>query len=246
MERAGIGSSVEGTHAVAAALEAGRVTGLVVERGRMERPPLASMVARAEASGVTVEIVDDVRPLATTSAPQGVLATAHPLPTSSVTELVGREDPPAIVVLDRVEDPRNLGAVVRSMAAAGIFCLVVAGRRAAPISASALKAAAGAFERMSIAVVNSIASAVADMQQRGLWAVGLDADGERSLFGMDLLAEPIALVVGAEGSGLSRLVRERVDTVARIPIDPSTESLNVSAAATLAVFELARMRGRIT
>lgn len=246
MERAGIGSSVEGTHAVAAALEAGRVTGLIVERGRRERRSLAPILARAEALGVPVEIVDDVRPMATTTAPQGVLATARPLPTSSLGELVARETPPAIVVLDRVEDPRNLGAIVRSMAAADIHAVVVAGRRAAPLGATALKAAAGAFEGMSVAVVNSIASAVAELQQLGLWAVGLDAGGERSLFELDLLAEPIALVVGAEGTGLSRLVRQRVDVMARIPIAPSVESLNVSAAATLAVFELGRMRGRIT
>jgi 23S rRNA (guanosine2251-2'-O)-methyltransferase len=246
MAHAGIGDRLEGTHAVSAALRAGRVVHLTVERGRLDHRGVAAILATAAEKDIVVEIVDDVRPLAGTTAPQGVVARARPLAVRSLDELIGLDDPPAVLVLDRVEDPRNVGAVARSAVAAGIKALVVAERRAAPLSAAAFKAAAGAFEEIGIAVVGSIADGVRDLHRRGLWVVGLDAAAERPLFGLDLLTEPVALVVGAEGKGLSRLVTDRLDLAVRIPIAPQMESLNVSTAAALAAFELARVRGRIT
>jgi 23S rRNA (guanosine2251-2'-O)-methyltransferase len=246
MARAGIGDRLEGTHAVSAALRAGRVIHLSVERGRLDHQGVAVILATAAEQNVPVEIVDDVRPLAGTTAPQGVVARARPVAVLSLEELVGLDDPPAVLVLDRVEDPRNVGAVARSAVAAGLRALVVAERRAAPLSPAAFKAAAGAFEDLGLAVVGSIADAVRDLSRLGLWVVGLEASAERPLFGLDLLAEPVALIVGAEGKGLSRLVTDRLDLAVRIPIAPQMESLNVSTAAALAAFELARVRGRIT
>ncbi len=246
MALAGIGDKLEGTHAVAAALRAGRILHLSVESGRLDNPVVEGIVSAAGKQGVDVEIVDDVRPLAGTTAPQGVVARARPLETHTLAELVVMDSPPAVLVLDRLQDPRNVGAVARSAVGAGIRALVVAERRAAPLSPAAFKAAAGAFEDLAIAVVGSVAEAVRDLQKLGLWAVGLDAAAERSLFGLDLLAQPVAIVLGAEGKGLTRLVRDRLDMAVRIPMAPEMESLNVSAAAALAVFELARARGRIT
>ncbi len=246
MVRAGIGLSVEGTHAVKAALDVGRVIALTVESGRAENPLVSSIVAVARSSDVSVEYVDDVRPLAETTAPQGVVATATPLPTFTVKDLISRGSPPAVVVLDRVEDPRNLGAIARSALAAGVGGLVIAERRAAPLSGAAFKAAAGALEYLPVAVVGSIAGAVRDLRRLGLWAVGLDETAEKPLLGLGLLAEPVAVVLGAEGRGLSRLVRDRVDVLVGIPTSATMPSLNVSAAATLAVFEISRTRGRIT
>lgn len=246
MAPAGIGDNLEGTHAVAAALRAGRILQLFIERGRLGKPNIDEIVSAAGAQGVDVEIVDDVRPLARTTSPQGVVGHARPLETHALADLVRLEGRPAVLVLDRVEDPRNVGAVARSAVGAGIGGLVVAERRASPLSATAFKAAAGAFEDLAVAVVGSVADAVRDLRNLGLWIVGLDGAAERSLFGLDLLAEPVALVLGAEGKGLSRLVRDRLDVAVRIPMAPEMESLNVSAAAALAVFELARVRGRIT
>ena len=145
--------------------------------------------------------MDDVRPLAGTTSPQGIVAEATPLPRLTLAELVAIDDPSAVLVLDRVEDPRNVGAAARSAVAAGVTAMVVARRRAAPLGAAAFKAAAGAFEDISIAVVSSIADAVGDLQQLGLWTVGLDSSGERSLFGLDLLGGPVAVVLGSEGRG---------------------------------------------
>jgi len=237
----GIGDRVEGTHAVAAALEAGRVRRLVVERGRVET--LSAIVDEAERRGVAIDVVDDVRVSSVTDAPQGVVAECRPIVSVSIETAVAAGEPPALVILDHVEDPRNVGAIARSAVAAGITALVVAGRRAAPLGATAFKAAAGAFERLVIAEVSSIANAVADLERLGVWVVALDAGGDRSLFGLDLLAEPVALLLGAEGSGVSRLARERADLVASIPLVGGIESLNASVAAALAMYEVARVRG---
>jgi len=237
----GIGDSVEGVHAVAAALAAGRVLRLTVERGRLDA--LSSLVDRARTAGVVVDQVDDVRAMATTDAPQGVVARCRPIPLMSVDEAVAARTPAAVVVLDHLEDPRNVGAIARTAVAAGVGGLVVARHRSAPIGATAFKAAAGAFEHLVVADVSSVANALTDLRRLGVWTIGLDAGGERSLFGLDLLAEPCALVLGAEGGGLGRLVRERVDVVASIPLHGPMESLNASVAASLAVYEIARVRG---
>ncbi|HLE38722.1 MAG TPA: 23S rRNA (guanosine(2251)-2'-O)-methyltransferase RlmB [Acidimicrobiia bacterium] len=240
MVRPGIGHSVEGIHAVTAALAAGRVERLTVERSRLES--LQTMLATARGLGVDVEIVADVRRDAATDAPQGVVALCRPIAFVSVEAAVAATAPAAVLVLDHLEDPRNVGALARSAVAAGIGGLVIPEHRAAPLEATAFKAAAGAFEHLAVAAVSSVANAVDALKKLQVWTVGLDAGGRQSLFGLALLAEPVAIVVGAEGSGLSRLVRERVDVVASIPIRGPVESLNASVAAALAVYELARVR----
>jgi 23S rRNA (guanosine2251-2'-O)-methyltransferase len=155
---------------------------------------------------------------------------------------VAATEPPALVVLDHLEDPRNVGAVARSAVAAGVGALVVSEHRAAPLEATAFKAAAGALEHLRVTMVSSVANALANLKKMDVWTVGLDASGSRSLFGLDLLAGPVALVLGAEGAGLSRLVADRVDVLATIPRYGQVESLNASVAAALAVYEVARVR----
>lgn len=242
MARSGIGDRVEGLHAVDAALTSGRVIKLIVERRRAEKSTdVAHLVKRAQSANIDVEAVDDVRPMAATTAPQGVVAKCEPMRDYSIGELVASQKPAAIVVVDHVEDTHNLGAIARSAVAAGITSLIVPSRRGAPLGGAAFKAAVGALEQCKIATVSSTADAVKTLKQAGVWTVGLDADGDRSLFGLDLLTEPVAIVVGAE-TGLGRLVRERVDVVASIPMSGPTESLNASVAAALACFELARVR----
>lgn len=239
MASAGIGRRVEGTHAVAAALAAGRVARLHVEERR--RRSLGDLLADAAAAGIPTDVVDDVRAIAESSTPQGVVADCRPLPTVDLDDLAAG-DRPAVLVVDHVQDPHNLGAVARSALAAGMTGLVAPAERAAPFSAVAFKAAAGALERLPVAVVHSVADALARLSDRGLWVVGLDADADTSLFGLDLLTEPVAVVVGAEGAGLGRLVGDRCDVVAGIPMAGPAESLNASVAAALAAFEVLRVR----
>jgi 23S rRNA (guanosine2251-2'-O)-methyltransferase len=150
--------------------------------------------------------------------------------------------PPLVVAMDGVTDPRNLGAVVRSAAAFGAHGVVVPQRRAVGMTASAWRTSAGAAARLPVARAVNLARALQAYQQAGLQTVGLAGDGEVELGEYDGFADPVALVVGAEGAGLSRLVRERCDVVVRIPITQDTESLNVSVAAGIALYEVARRR----
>lgn len=238
MAPTGFGDRVEGAHAVSAAVAAGRVTRLWVEEGRLHRAEIRRVVDSLDPG--TVSVVKDVRPRAETAAPQGLVAECRPLLTVGLEAMVGPGA--AVAVLDHVEDPQNLGAIARSAAASGMTGVVVSGRRAAPLSAAAFKAAAGALERLPVAVVGSIPESLSRLKDKGLWAVGLAASAPTPLFGLDLLGEPVAVVIGAEGEGLSRLTEQRCDVLASIPMSDAAESLNASVSAALAFFEVRRVR----
>ncbi len=246
MAPAGIGDRVEGLHAVAAAVAAGRVVRLTVEQQRLRHDAYVDVVDNAAREGAEIRHVEDVRSAAATDAPQGVIAVCRPLPPVTLDEAVAAAEPPALLVLDRVQDPRNLGAMARSALAAGIPAMVVPERRSAPVAATAFKAAAGALEHVKVVMVGSVADALRRLRKSDVWLVGLDGDAETSLLGLPLLSEPVALVIGAEGSGVSRLAGELLDQTVRIPMVGAIESLNASVAASLAMFELARCRGWIS
>lgn len=238
MAPAGYGDRVEGIHAVAAAVDAGRVSRLLVERGRAGRSEVATIMDLVGASKVT--LVDDLRSQAHTDAPQGVAADCDLLNSVTLESMAGPEA--AILVLDHIEDPHNVGALARSALAAGVTGMVVSSRRAAPLSAVAFKAAAGALEKMQVAVVASIPEALSRFKDLDVWAVGLDAGADESLFGLQLLTESVAVVIGSEGDGLSHLAAKRCDVLASIPMAGDTESLNASVSGALAAFEIMRVR----
>ncbi len=243
MASAGIGDSLEGFHAVRAAVDAGRVTEILVEHSRAKRDDYRALLEDAAGRGARIDRVDDVRDHARSGAPQGIVAKARPIPYSSLDAAIAVTDPAALLVLDHLEDPRNVGAIARSMVAAGVKALVIPERRSAPLGPTAFKAAVGAFEKLTVVQTKSTADAMRRLRKAGVWLVGLDAGGNRSLFGCDLLDQPVAIVVGAEGKGLSHLASELLDVTVTIPIDPEVESLNASVAASLALFEISRQRG---
>jgi len=238
MAPAGYGSRVEGLHAVAAAAAAGRVRKLWVEERRIGKPDVASIADAVGPDRVTT--VADVRRVAETEAPQGMVADCTPIVPTPIDALPGAEA--ALVVLDHIEDPHNVGAIARSALASGMTGMVVSAKRAAPLSSAAFKAAAGALETLPVAVVGSIPEALNRLKGGGVWIVGLDADSVTSLFGLEILTEPVAVVVGAEGAGLSVLAAKRCDVLASIPMAGNSESLNASVAAALACFEVWRVR----
>jgi 23S rRNA (guanosine2251-2'-O)-methyltransferase len=165
---------------------------------------------------------------------------AHPDDLLDIARDSGR--PPLVVAMDGVTDPRNLGAVVRSAAAFDAHGVVVPQRRAVGMTASAWRTSAGAAARLPVARAVNLPRALAAYQDAGLQTVGLAGDGDVDLHDYDGFADPVALVVGAEGTGLSRLVRERCDVVVSIPISRATESLNVSVAAGIALYAAAAAR----
>ena len=242
MALVGIGDRVEGLHAVEAAARASRVTELFVESGVASRDEIAVIVDLVESEGGRVTSIADIGEIAETAVPQGLVAEARPIPAETLANLVSRSRLPALVVLDHLQDPQNVGAIARSARAAGMTGLVVAERRAAPMGPAVFKAAAGALETLPVAVVSSVAAAVGWLKENAVWTVGLDAAGSGNLLGLELLGEPVALFVGSEGSGLSRLVTDRIDVTAHIPTTSDFSSLNASVAAAVGMFEIGRVR----
>ena len=167
---------------------------------------------------------------------------AHPEDLLAAAERSGRSA--LLVALDGVTDPRNLGAVVRSAAAFGAHGVLVPERRAAGMTASAWKTSAGAAARVPVARATNLTRALQAYRAAGVFVVGLDADGSIEIGAVEVAADPIVLVIGSEGKGLSRLVREACDLVASIPIGAATESLNAGVAAGIALYEIARKRSR--
>jgi 23S rRNA (guanosine2251-2'-O)-methyltransferase len=234
---------IYGINPVLEALRAGRVTGLRVGQrggGRMQE-----LLALAAERGVQVQRVpaDLLDRLATGGVHQGVVADVEDASLDySVEELVRSACGPAlIVVLDSVEDPHNMGAILRTADAAGVDGVIVQSRRSAALGGAAAKASAGAVAHVKIAQVVNIARAIDELKKAGVWTVGLAGEADASYEEIDFTV-PTAIVVGAEGTGLRRLVREKCDFTARIPMHGHVSSLNVSVATGVVLFEALRQR----
>ena len=247
------GEQVEGRQAVRELLLAGK-----------RRVHEVWVSVELDADGNTNEVIGDIVDIATTmrvtvtkvarkrldeqarsEAPQGVLAFAAPLQETELATLLVRKGTkqPFLVAVDGVTDPGNLGALLRCCDGAGVQGVVLPRHRAVHVTPTVAKAAAGAVEHVPMAVVGGLPAALARIKEAGIWVVGLDDAADRTLFEIgDLAVEGVCLVLGAEGAGLSRLVRERCDMIVSIPMLGRLSSLNVSAAAALATYEVARHR----
>jgi 23S rRNA (guanosine2251-2'-O)-methyltransferase len=245
------GEQVEGRQAVRELLIAGK--------RRVKEVWVSGELAETEIIGDIIEIARSMRVQVTevarkrleaqarSEAPQGVLAFAAPLQDVELDSLLKRTpgNPPFLVAVDGVTDPGNLGALLRCCDGAGVHGVILPKHRAVHITPTAAKAAAGAVEHVPMAMVGGLPAALARIKEAGIWVVGLDDEADKSLFELeDLAKEGICLVLGAEGNGLSRLARERCDMIVSIPMRGRLSSLNVSAAAALATYEVARHRRR--
>ena len=237
---------IYGINPVLEALRAGRVKELRVGDRADDR--LKQLLALAAERGVRVnrvaaDVLDrDSRRGGQRGVHQGVVADVEKSSDYSIDEIVrGAEGAPLIVVLDGIEDPHNLGAILRTADAAGVDGVVIQSRRAAARDGVAAKASAGALAHVKIAEVVNIARAVAELKEAGVWTVGLAGEAAESYDAIDLTL-PTAVVLGAEGTGLRRLVRERCDRLASIPMRGHVSSLNVSVAAGIVLFEAVRQR----
>ena len=233
---------IYGVNPVLEALKANRVRRLKV--GPRSDARLDELLVIARRQGVTVTQVDRhvLDRESRHGVHQGVIAEIEPGREYSVRDLVECAKGPALlVVLDSVEDPHNVGAVLRSVDAAGGHGLIRQERRAAALDAVAAKASAGAIAHVPIAHVVNIARALEELGTLGVWCVGLAADATQPYDAVDLTM-PVAIVLGGEGTGLRRLVRERCDMLASIPMAGRVDSLNVSVAAGVMLFEAVRQR----
>ena len=233
---------IYGLNPVLEALRAGRVQTLRVSARDDRR--VREVLALAESAGVVVERVDSAAlDRAARSGPhQGVVADVAEARTYAVAELVaGATGAPLIVVLDGIEDPHNLGAIVRAADAAGVDGLIRQTRHSAAPGAVAAKASAGALAHAKFADVVNVARAIDELKAAGVWVVGLAGEAPLEYTGADFTL-PTALVLGAEGAGLRRLVRERCDYLVSVPMRGHVSSLNVSVAAGVVLFEAVRQR----
>ena len=237
---------IYGINPVLEALRAGRVKEVRLSSDAAERgnQRLRQLVTLADERKVRVRRVpvDLLERESRRGVHQGVVADVEEGDDYSIDELVrGASGPPLLVVLDGIEDPHNLGAILRTADAAGVDGVVVQSRRAAARDGVAAKASAGALAHVKIAEVVNIARAVEELKESGVWTVGLAGEGPESYDAIDFTL-PTAVVLGAEGAGLRRLVRERCDRLASIPMRGHVGSLNVSVAAGIVLFEAVRQR----
>ncbi|MBD8526535.1 23S rRNA (guanosine(2251)-2'-O)-methyltransferase RlmB [Pseudomarimonas arenosa] len=239
---------IAGINAVSSALEHDpkQIAEVLIEQ-RAKNPRLNDIVEMAKAAGVAVRQAppDALARVAGGTRHQGVVAQLgmqQNLGEGDLDELLGRLQTPLLLVLDGVQDPHNLGACLRSAEAAGVDAVIVPRDRAVGITPVVRKAAAGAADRVPLIRVTNLARTMKSLQEAGVWIVGLAGESDKSFYEMDLKG-PIAIAMGGEGDGLRRLSREHCDFLARIPMRGSVESLNVSVATGVALFEALRQRG---
>jgi 23S rRNA (guanosine2251-2'-O)-methyltransferase len=242
------GEQIEGRQAVRELLIASRrkVREVLVADDSERNPIIAEIFDLARAQRVVVRQVDrrEIDEQARSEAPQGVIAFAEPLAETLLDDVIaGATDKLFLVAIDGVTDPGNLGAILRSCEGAGVDAVILPRHRAVHITPSAAKASAGAIEYLTMCVVPGLPTAIQQMRDNNVWVIGFDDAADKPMFGLgDLAREHVCLVLGAEGPGLSRLVRERCDLLLSIPMRGALSSLNVSAAAALATYEVARAR----
>ena len=243
------GTQIEGRQAVRELLLAGRrrVHEIVISEDLESNPVMTDILDLARDQRIPVRKISrrELERDARSEAPQGVIAFAQELTESDLADFLASSTKrkPFLIAIDGVTDPGNLGAILRSCDGAGVDGVILPRHRAVHITPTAAKSAAGAVEYVPMCIVGGLPTALRQLKESGVWIVGLHDAADKSIFDLgDLALEPICLVLGAEGAGLSRLVRERCDVLVSIPMLGSLSSLNVSAATALATYEIVRAR----
>lgn len=238
---------IEGRNAVIEALRAGRnIDKIFVAKGEVDKT-LGHIASKAREKGIVV-VEADRRKLdfmSHTKAHQGVIALAAVREYCTIEDIFtvaeSRGELPFIIICDEISDPHNLGAIIRSAECAGAHGIIIPKRRSAGLTAIVDKSSAGAVEHMAIARVPNIPAAMKELKDRGVWIYGTAADGENQLWSTDLKGS-IALVIGSEGDGMGRLVRESCDFIISLPMRGKLNSLNASTAAAITMYEILRQR----
>jgi len=239
-----------GIHAVREALEAGRpIDRIVIARGRQDSR-IEEIVQLARRSGISVRFEDrgQLDRAANTKDHQGVVAIAAARPAATFEDILARANKGPghaglIVLLDGVEDPHNLGAIIRTALAAGAHGIVIPERRTAGLTDTVARASAGALAHLPVAKVTNLVRTMEELKEAGYWLVGLDEESEKSYTQVDYTS-PVGIVLGGEGKGLHELTRKRCDFVVSLPTTGPVKSLNVSVAAGVVLFEALRQRHR--
>jgi len=234
------GAQLEGRQPVREALLANRpINKLFLAKGAKDLGPILDL---ARERGVVVEWTHRAKldKLSGGRIHQGVIAQVAPYHYAELEDLLTAEEP-LLLILDGIEDPHNLGSLLRTAESVGASGAVIPKRRAAPITPTVEKAASGALAHLPVARVSNLAQTIDALKEHGLWVVGCDMDGEQTLWEADLTGS-LAVVVGSEGSGVSRLVKEKCDFIVRLPMLGKISSLNASVAGGIVLYEVMRQR----
>ena len=238
---------IAGRNSVGEALKSGRpLNKLLIAKGERQGS-IRELAGIAKDKGILVQEVEPQRlaQLAPGQRHQGIVAMASPVEYAEVEDILAaaeaKGEAPLIVVLDELEDPHNLGAVLRSVDAAGAHGVIIPKRRSCPLSTTVAKTSAGAVEYVPVARVANLVQTLDKLKKAGVWIAGCDMDGTENYFEASLKG-PLALVIGGEGQGMGRLVKEHCDFLVRIPMQGHVNSLNASVACSLVLYEAVRQR----
>ena len=239
-------SMIEGRNAVIEAFRSGKCVDKVYVLDQCQDGPILTIKREAKKAGSLIKYVDKqlLDNMSETGKHQGVIAVTAAYDYAEVSDILDiakeRNEDPFIVLLDNIEDPHNLGAIIRSAHQAGAHGVIIPKNRAVGLTATVARTSAGALNYIPVAKVTNLSKTIEDLKKEGLWFVCADMDGE-TMYNLNLKG-PIGVVVGSEGEGVSRLVKEKCDFVASIPMKGQIDSLNASVAAGILCFEIVRQR----
>lgn len=248
-ERKDIMNTIEGRNPVFEALSAGVSIDKILVSETAQRGALGKLLKLAKEKGINVQFVNPkkISEVSSTEVNQGIVAFCAEADYVSVDEILNKAEkeghPPFIIICDEISDPHNLGAIIRTANCVGADGVIIPKNRSVGLTATVNKTSAGALNYTPVAKVTNLAKTIDELKKQGVWVTGADMDGENDLFSSDMLGA-IAIVVGAEGKGISRLVKEKCDFLVRIPMCGEINSLNASVAASLMMYEVLRTRSR--
>ena len=246
-EQRNFDDQVEGRNSVLELLETDKdINKIFVTRGE-KQGSINKIIGRAKGKGIVLVEVDKSKldEMSQTGNHQGVIAIVPPFEYCEVEDMLdeakSKNEQPFILILDGIEDPHNLGAIIRTAETAGVHGVIIPKRRAASVNSTVNKVSAGAVEHMKIARVNNINDTIQFLKDSGLWIIGTDGAAENYYYEQDLTG-PIALVIGSEGNGMNRLVSENCDILVKIPMHGKITSLNASVSAGIVTYEIVKQR----
>lgn len=237
-----------GKHSVLEALRAGRTLNKIWIAETAQKHLTAPIVVEARKAGIVIQHVDKRKldQLAPGVQHQGVVAQAAPFAYTEVADILAaaeaKGEPPFLLLLDEIEDPHNLGSILRTADCTGVHGVIVPKRRSAQITATVSKTSAGAVEYVPVARVTNLGQTIDRLKELGVWVVGTDVDTDQNLFGSDIFTGPVAVVIGNENKGMGRLIREKCDVLLKLPMAGRINSLNASVAAGVIMYEVLRRR----
>lgn len=238
---------LEGRNPVIEALKSGRTIEKIYTAKGMREGSIKQIIAMAREKGIVVNEVERIKldSMSETRSHQGVIAIVSPYSYVEVDDILkyarSRDEQPFIIIMDEIYDPNNLGSVLRTANACGVHGVVISKRRAVGLTPAVAKSSAGAVEYVKVSKVTNITQTIRYLKDQGIWVTGADMDGERMYFETDLTG-PVAIVIGSEGEGMGKLIKENCDFVVKLPMKGEISSLNAAVAGAVLMYETVRQR----